>query len=371
VAKSRLALIALLVVATSAAAYHRQTPPIVPITDSGDTLLPRLPSPGRRLTVALPVNGQSGLQIFRQNRADNFLEQLSTEGDNRNPTISGSGTVVAWDSDCGALVDCTDPGRQIFMWELGNIVQVTHDSTGTSINPEMNGQGARIAFESHGDLDPGQNPTGASQIFMRQHNGSIQQMSSGQGTSRNVAISRSGRTLAYESTNGPNGTDTGVFQIWLSPAPGLSVQITHGQVASLAPDVSQEGRVLVFQSTAALTSDGHDTHIPQIFSYEIVPQRLRQVTNDPQGCTGPSVNKLASDWRIGYVCHGQGFFFLLAASKQHQLPINSGDTVQSVAELGGHFMMVSTTANLATGTGTTSGHQLYMLNLFKLLPGVP
>ncbi len=36
-----------------------------------------------------------------------------------------------------------------------------------------------------------------------------------------------------------------------------------------------------------------------------------------------------------------------------------------VAALGSWFRVVSTTANML-GSGTTSGHQIYMLNLFKL-----
>jgi len=46
-----------------------------------------------------------------------------------------------------------------------------------------------------------------------------------------------------------------------------------------------------------------------------------------------------------------------------------GDTQQSITELGAHFMLISTTANLFGG-GTTPEHQIYMLNLFKL-PAVP
>jgi len=72
------------------------------------------------------------------------------------------------------------------------------------------------------------------------------------------------------------------------------------------------------------------------------------------------------DYRIGYVCHEEGYFHFLLANQNFRLPIPAGaDTQQAVAELGGHFMMVSTTANLF-GTGNTAGHQIYLLNLFNL-----
>ena len=68
------------------------------------------------------------------------------------------------------------------------------------------------------------------------------------------------------------------------------------------------------------------------------------------------------------VGHGAlgGFFFQygVGLGKHFQLPINGGDTVQ-VAALGSWFRVVSTTANMLR-SGTTSGHQIYMLNLFKL-----
>jgi hypothetical protein len=68
---------------------------------------------------------------------------------------------------------------------------------------------------------------------------------------------------------------------------------------------------------------------------------------------------------VGYVCHGQGFLYHLLTHHHFALPINGGDTAEAVAELGGHFMVVSTTANML-GSGTTPGHLDYMLNLFKL-----
>ena len=93
---------------------------------------------------------------------------------------------------------------------------------------------------------------------------------------------------------------------------------------------------------------------------------------DPNGCAGASVNPTLAlrfgggTFSIGYTCHGQGYFFQygVGLGKHFQLPINGGDTVQ-VAALGSWFRVVSTTANMLR-SGTTSGHQIYMLNLFKL-----
>ncbi len=155
--KTAFALLALGLLARPALAFHRTTPPIIAVTSSGDTLLPRVSTEGRQLVVALDVSGK---QIFRQHRTHDLLEQITTSGDNDNPTISRNSRVIAWDSDCSQL-GCPEPGRQIFMWTAGTAFQVTHDPTGSSVNPALSGRGTRLAFESHGDL-AGQNPSGTS-----------------------------------------------------------------------------------------------------------------------------------------------------------------------------------------------------------------
>jgi len=71
------------------------------------------------------------------------------------------------------------------------------------------------------------------------------------------------------------------------------------------------------------------------------------------------------DISVGYACDGKGFFYHYLAGKHFQLPTDGGNTAQAVAELGSWFMVVSTTANMLGGD-PTQGHQLYLLNLFKL-----
>lgn len=359
--KTSLALLVLAAIAGPAGAYHRQTPPIVAITTSGDNPLPRVPAGGLRLVVALEGSGR---QIYRQHRRQNFMEQITTAGDNQNPTTSKNASVIAWDSDCTAL-GCPEPGRQIFMWTQDTPFQVSHDPTGTSVNAALSGRGDQLAWQSRGSL-AGPGSGGTYQIFVRSVDGTVRQVSQGQGTSVNPAFDLGGRNLVFESTSAVNGSETGVAQIWFQSAYTGLGPITNGAGASHRPAISADGHVIVFDSTAALTTDRHDTNVSQIFVYESPKQTLTQVTNDPSGCSGASVSLSPSDYRIGYVCSGEGFFHFLRANQTYRLPIPGGtDTPQAVAELGGHFMMVSTTANLF-GTGNTPGHQLYLLNLFKL-----
>jgi Tol biopolymer transport system component len=362
VTKTTVALLALAALAAPAIAYHRQTPPIVPLTFSGDTSLPRVPAGGRRIVLAVDSGGK---QVFRQDRSHNLLEQITTEGDNENPTISSSGSAIAWDADC-ASVGCSDPGRQIFMWVKGTPFQVTHDVTGTSVNPALSGRGTRLAFESLGDLAT--TPTGNSgirQIFVWSTRGVVTQVSVGKGTSRNPGFDRGGQKLVFESSSSLAGTETNVAQIWFTNGTEPPLIVTHGATASQRPSISSDGHVIVFDSTSAIPTDGHDTGKSQIFAYDTSNQTYTQITNDPNGCSDATVSQFPGDWHVVYTCQGQGFVHYLRANVTFHVPNAAGDTSEAIAELGGHFMVVTTTANLL-GSGTTAGHQVYMLNLFKL-----
>jgi hypothetical protein len=354
-------LLCLLLLAAPAAAFHRQTDPIVQLTFAGDTFLPRVRAAGNRLAVAIDTNGS---QIFRMTRDRRALSPLTLQGDNRNPTISSGAFIVAWDADC-SLVGCPDPGRQIFL-QLGNRVsQVTHDPTGTATNPALSGRGRDLAFESSGDLDGLGGPP-VPHVFLRAKDGSVRRMSRGLGESHNPVLNRLGQAIAFDSTSDPiSGADTGVAQIWLASTKSPATAITAGAGPSTLPAISKDGRIVAFQSTAALATDGQDTGVSQIFAYDATARRSAQLTDDPAGCTGASVDDTASDYRVVYTCAGRAYQQILFADQRVRLVIDAGDTAQAVAEPGVHFVVVSTTANLL-GTGTTDGHQIYQLNIFKL-----
>jgi hypothetical protein len=154
-------------------------------------------------------------------------------------------------------------------------------------------------------------------------------------------------------------------QVWFVPLQTFPQIVTNGLGPSRAPAISGNGHFVAFESTADLLGDLHDTHVSQIFVWDATVQKLAQVTHDSQGCAGASVSSVPADMSVGYTCQGQGFFYKLVTGKHFQLPIPGGDTSRAIAELGGRFMVVTTTSNML-GVGTTPGHQVYMLNLFKL-----
>ena len=408
---TRIVLLAILAVlvgsATPARAHHRVTPPITPVTSSGDNFLPRARPDWRRFAIIidparLATDGylEPASKFDRGTflghsymvRSDWFkksLEVIIPGGNGANPTISKSGDEIAWDADCVTQYGCPsgETGRQVYFWRQGEgSTQLTHDPTGTSVNPFIAGRGNQIAFESQGDL-AGTGTSGGSQIFLitAMVTGPVvvTQVTYGVGTSRNAVLSQSGRTMAFESTNDESGNDTGVSQIWLV-TPGTAAPITHGAVSSQSPSVSIDGRFVTFESTAALVGDRHDTGVNQIFVYDVQRGVLSQLTNEASGCSRPSVELDLSDWRVVFVCNGIGYFELLNANQRFQLPIPAGADTPEVTGLGPNFLWVSTTAALscprcdgqgcAEGTcatsGTTPDHQLFVINKWKI-PAIP
>ena len=210
-------------VTTPALAHHRQTPPIVPLTQTGDTPLPRLPSLGRSTTGFVLANG-SGTSVVTVSPYKNptLLTPLVASGDNQNLAMSFTGTVAAWDTDANPL-GVNAPGRQIVVSKRGTLIQATSDPSGTSVNPSLDVAGQRIAFESMGDL-AGLNPAGVRQVYLRQPTGQVVQMSAGNGTSRNAVLSAQKGLIAFESTSDAvNGNDTGIEQIWFGTVGGTTL----------------------------------------------------------------------------------------------------------------------------------------------------
>jgi hypothetical protein len=347
-----------------ARAHHRQTPPIVAITNAGDASLPRL-APASRKAAAVVVDAT--IAVVNPFRTPSTPAFTFTSGTNANPSISSNGRTVAWDSDADPLA-LGGPGRQIVEQTHFGLLEPTVDPTGTSANPALDLIGISVAFESTADL-AGAGNAGARQIFFQQAGGPIRQLSRGVGTSRNASVDLRSQTVVFESTSHPlTGDDTGVAQIWIANLVGGTADpITSGLGASTNPTLSNDGRVIVFESRADLAGDGHKTDTPQVFAYDTVSKTFARVTNDAGGCTGPTAARIKRDWRIGYVCGGGAAFTMLRANQRFEVATVGGDTTRLVPQADAHFMLVATTANLA-GAGTTAGHQVYMVNLFKRPP---
>jgi Tol biopolymer transport system component len=353
-------------VATSALAHHRQTPPVVALTTGGDTLLPRLPAPGRTtIALATPQGADTAIVSVRPYKTPLLVTPFATTGDNQNPAVSFNGNVIAYDTDADPASTGL-PGRQIVVASSQVVIAGPSDPTGTSANPAVDVSGQRLAFESTGDLANTGNP-GARQVFLRQATGGVSQASFGVGTSRNPALSARRDWLAFESTSAPGtGVETGIEQIWLGTVDGIAAApITNGLAPSTRPSFSDEGTILAFQSRADLAGDLSDMGVPQIFIYDTKSKTTAQLTFDPAGCTDAGVTKVRRDWRVGFVCSGQALFYMIREDVLYRVETPSGGTTRFYPELGKHFVVMSTTSDMVAGSGSTAGHQIYMVNLYK------
>lgn len=363
--------LATLLAAAPALAHHRQAPPVLALTAGGDTALPRLPAPGRTtLTLAVPQAGGAAIVSVKPYKNPPLVTSILAAGDNQNPAISFSGAVVAFDTDADPLGTGL-PGRQVVLARSGTLIAGPSDPSGTSANPALDVAGQRVAFESTADLANTGTAGSHRRVFLRQPTGGVSQASVGVGESRNPAISRRG-WLAFESTSAPgSGADTGVEQIWLGTTTGgAAAPITSGLAPSTRPSFSGDGTILTFQSRADLAGDKTDMGVPQIFVYDTKSKTSAQLTFHAAGCTDPGVTKVKRDWRVGFVCAGAAYVFMIREDVLYQVETAGGDTTRILPELGKHFVVLATDADLVAGSGTTAGHRVYMVNLFKR-PAVP
>lgn len=360
-----------LLAAAPAAAHHRQTPAVLPLSGTGEANLPRVAPSGRKaLSFTMPDGANTKVVIVKPFHAPDVQDVVTQSGLNENPAISFTGTALAWDTD-GDPLSLGLPGRQVVFERRGILLPATLDESGTSRNPAVDKAGIRVAFESNADLASSGNP-GAQQVFVRQPSGVVIQASRGVGTSGNPWLSNRRRLLAFESSSHPQtGAETGVSQIWIGDAAvGAASPITSGAGSSRFPAVSDDGNLIVFESTADLAGDGHDTGVSQVFIYHVKSETFAQITNDVGGCHTAAAGSAGSDWRIPFLCGSQPYYVELRSNKRYRVEVSPGsDTQRIVTGLGKHFLLITTTSNML-GTGTTAAHRLYMLNVFKQ-PGTP
>ena len=125
---------------------------------------------------------------------------------------------------------------------------------------------------------------------------------------------------------------------------------------------------MLFESVADLAGTQGDTGVPQIFTWDTRTRTFARVTNDASGCRLPSARRVRRDYRIAYVCGGTPYLTMLRADERYLIPAAGGTTQRVIAALGGHFVVMSTRADLLSGVGATSGNQVYLVNLWKRPP---
>jgi Tol biopolymer transport system component len=229
----------------------------------------------RDLTPGSPGNADGNPEIFLFDTATGVFTQVTNSllGNSGRPSIDGAGTRIAF--ECNR--DLVPPGNadlseELFLFDSGTglITQITHTTFGVNPAPSISAGGTRIAFQSVGNLTPGNpgNPDGNLEIFVFDTTtGRFTQVTNTSNFTNNIAasINADGTRIAFRSTAdlapGQPGNADGNPEIFLfDTATGLFTQITNSTGASNnelgesneSPSINAAGTRIVFESNRDL-----------------------------------------------------------------------------------------------------------------------
>src|SRR5712671_3910477 len=173
---------------------------------------------------------------------------------------------------------------------------------GININPSISGDGRVLAFESTEDIAStgGKDRFRAIRANVATDPAAFFQM----GGTRAVApaISQEGSRIAFASKDDPLGTnadgnseiflfdDTELTQITKTLPGDLAARVTNG---NFAPSISDDGRFIAFSSNRGLTGQNADGNL-EVFIYDTIAHNVIQLTNTT-GIVGSSDAKISGN----------------------------------------------------------------------------
>src|SRR6266481_3597964 len=245
------------------------------------------PAPGRQIFVSA-VRTQKIYQI------------TDVAGDCHNPSLSGNGRWLVFESSADVLGDgMVHTVPELYKVDLTQVCPdcvpllptipntgppIARVTTGGGTHGVLDGTGKTIVFESRGDLAGGGAHPGTQQIYVVAK-GSLTQLTRGTTDARTPSVSSSGTKIAFEwdqpSSTGP------MSQIYWAKFrlghPIIFTQVTKGNAPSQHPSLGYNGRRLTFVSSADLVGQGTQG-VPQVFQYRIGHLKtITQYTNVAAG----------------------------------------------------------------------------------------
>ena len=262
---------------------------------------------------------------------------------NDNPSISGDGTRIAFDSTADLTGGNPDGSREIFVHDTATgFTQVTNSSGSLSlcVNPSISGNGTCVAFVSFADLTGGNADHGEEIFLFNAVNSNITQITTGNSdsqASRSPSISTDGTRIAFRSfadLTGDNADHNSEIFLYDTTTAGLT-QITNTTVQDcFDPAISGDGKRIAFQSDANLNGGNADGN-NEIFLYDTVTSNFTQITASAAGSNdSPSINDDGT--RIAF-------------DSNADLTGSNGDGKREI------FLFDSTTGNLIQLTNSTAG----------------
>ena len=212
-------------------------------------------------------NPEGRREIFLFSTRSGNLRQITNASEgfgSVSPSINANGRRIAFASNANVVNGPRDDAFEIFLWKSGSIVPVTNssgDQFAGNVNPSINANGTRIAFESTLDLTGG-NPDGNREIFLADTttSGIIQVTNTTGGGSTLPAINADGTRIAFVSGANPTGQNpNGGIEIYLfHSTTGIISQVTDGNVQINPPAINADGTRIVLLSRQDLTGDNAD-----------------------------------------------------------------------------------------------------------------
>ena len=245
--------------------------------NGGDKLEPSINADGTRIafysTLNLTGDNPEGRrEIFLFNTGSGNLRQITNASQgfgSVSPSINANGRRIAFVSNANVVSGMPAENRlNIFLWNNGSIVPVTN-STGSpgeeftgNINPSINANGTRIAFESTLDLTGG-NPDRNREIFLADTTtpGIIQVTDTTGGELQYLlypAINADGTRIAFVSGADPTGENPSrSIELYLfNSTTGIISQVTDGNVNVHPPAINADGTRIVLSSRHDLAGTG-------------------------------------------------------------------------------------------------------------------
>ncbi|HYX28378.1 MAG TPA: Calx-beta domain-containing protein [Pyrinomonadaceae bacterium] len=194
--------------------------------------------------------------------------------------------------------------------QSGSIRRITNTTEeGININPSLSGDGRVVGFESTEDVAAagGGDQFRAIRANITSDPASFSQMAGSRAVA--PAVSQDGSRIAFASKDDPLGTNAdGNSEIFLFDGTKL-IQVTTTSPASLAnrttdgnfqPSISDDGRFVAFSSNRNLTGQNSDGNF-EVFVYDSVANSFVQMTNS-SGIVGFTDAKISGDgFSVAYI----------------------------------------------------------------------
>ncbi|MCF6255731.1 MAG: hypothetical protein L3K25_05430 [Gammaproteobacteria bacterium] len=187
-------------------------------------------------------------QIFVINSDGSGLTQLTSDSlrSSFSPSISGDGSRIAFQSSADLMGGNPPLRTQIFVVNSDGtgLAQLTGDAADDSRNPSISGDGSRVAFQSNADLTSAGNLDNDSYVFAMNTDGNaLVRIAEG----RRASLSRDGSRVAFE-------TSSDYVAIMNSDGTGTLTEFRYILDAD-DPSLSEDGAFLAFEGNGETPRD--------------------------------------------------------------------------------------------------------------------